>query len=135
MSVSSIKLYAWENAFIRKILFVRNEQELKMLRKIGIVTVRQTYAVQHIQNVDRFYSRSIRLYGQAFLVCFDYQVGVYVLIVASVLVAFSSFATAALVSDAPLTSDKIFPAISLFMLLQFPLAMVCELSPTSCELY
>lgn len=36
----SIKLYAWENAFIRKILFVRNEQELKMLRKIGVVTVR-----------------------------------------------------------------------------------------------
>lgn len=35
----SIKLYAWENAFIRKILFVRNEQELKMLRKIGITTV------------------------------------------------------------------------------------------------
>lgn len=41
-----------------------------------------------------------------------------------VLVAFSSFATAALTSDVPLTSDKIFPSISLFMLLQFPLAMV-----------
>lgn len=40
MFVISIKLYAWENAFIRKILFVRNEQEMKMLRKIGIVTVR-----------------------------------------------------------------------------------------------
>lgn len=35
----SIKLYAWENAFIRKILFVRNEEEMKMLRKIGVVTV------------------------------------------------------------------------------------------------
>lgn len=41
-----------------------------------------------------------------------------------VLVAFSSFAVASFVSDEPLTSDKIFPAISLFMLLQFPLAMV-----------
>lgn len=40
------------------------------------------------------------------------------------LVAFSSFATAALTSSKPLTSDVIFPAISLFMLLQFPLAMV-----------
>ena len=49
------------------------------------------------------------------------------LIISPVLVAFSSFVTAALVSDAPLTSDKIFPAISLFMLLQLPLAMVCEL--------
>lgn len=128
MIVFSIKLYAWENAFIRKILFVRNEQELKMLRKIGIVTVCQTYTIQHIQRADHFRSRSIQLCGQAFPVCFDYQIGVYALIVVSVLVAFSSFATAALVSDAPLTSDKIFPAISLFMLLQFPLAMVRELS-------
>lgn len=40
------------------------------------------------------------------------------------LVAFSSFATAAVTSSKPLTSDVIFPAISLFMLLQFPLAMV-----------
>jgi hypothetical protein len=37
---NSIKLYAWEYAFVRKILFVRNQEELKMLRKIGIVTVR-----------------------------------------------------------------------------------------------
>ena len=41
------------------------------------------------------------------------------------LVAFSSFATAATISSRPLTSDLIFPAISLFMLLQFPLEMVC----------
>jgi ATP-binding cassette, subfamily C (CFTR/MRP), member 1 len=40
------------------------------------------------------------------------------------LVAFSSFATAATISSRPLTSDLIFPAISLFMLLQFPLEMV-----------
>ena len=40
------------------------------------------------------------------------------------LVAFSSFATVAVVSSRPLTSDLIFPAISLFMLLQFPLEMV-----------
>lgn len=37
---NSIKLYAWEHAFIRKILRVRNQEELKMLKKIGIVTVR-----------------------------------------------------------------------------------------------
>jgi ATP-binding cassette subfamily C (CFTR/MRP) protein 1 len=44
------------------------------------------------------------------------------------LVAFSSFATVAIVSSRPLTSDLIFPAISLFMLLQFPLEMVRYLS-------
>ena len=43
-----------------------------------------------------------------------------------VLLAFSSFAVAAYTSDTPMTSDKIFPAISLYMLLQFPLAMVCQ---------
>ena len=40
------------------------------------------------------------------------------------LVAFSSFATAATISSRPVTPDLIFPAISLFMLLQFPLEMV-----------
>ena len=44
------------------------------------------------------------------------------------LVAFSSFATVAIVSSRPLTPDLIFPAISLFMLLQFPLEMVRYLS-------
>lgn len=38
-NIKSIKLYAWENAFIRRILEVRNHQELKMLKKIGIATV------------------------------------------------------------------------------------------------
>jgi hypothetical protein len=58
--------------------------------------------------------------------CFEY-IHLKILHV-TVLVAFSSFATAAKVSSKPLTSDVIFPAISLFMLLQFPLAMVSESS-------
>ena len=40
------------------------------------------------------------------------------------MVAFSSFATAVTISSRPLTSNLFFPAISLFMLLQFPLEMV-----------
>ncbi|KAI9464554.1 P-loop containing nucleoside triphosphate hydrolase protein [Lactarius psammicola] len=88
-NIRSIKLYAWEHAFLRRILFVRNEQELKMLKKIGIYSAMNT-----------------TLWGGIPL-----------------LVAFSSFATAATISSKPLTSDVIFPAISLFMLLQFPLAM------------
>ena len=50
------------------------------------------------------------------------------LMMLTVLVAFSSFATASKINSKPLTSDVIFPAISLFMLLQFPLAMVSERS-------
>jgi hypothetical protein len=34
-NIKSIKLYAWEKIFMSKILQVRNEQELKLLRKIG----------------------------------------------------------------------------------------------------
>ncbi|KAF5351595.1 hypothetical protein D9758_007166 [Tetrapyrgos nigripes] len=86
-NIKSIKLYGWEFAFARKVLQVRNDQELVMLRKIGVVT-----------------SLNSMLWGGIPL-----------------LVAFSSFAVAAITSDKPLTSDVIFPAISLFMLLQFPL--------------
>ncbi|KAI0763773.1 metal resistance protein YCF1 [Trametes elegans] len=88
-NIPSIKLYAWENAFIRWVSEVRNNQELRMLRKIGIVTSLNTSLWSGIP----------------------------------LLVAFSSFAVAAYTSDTPLTSDKIFPAISLYMLLQFPLNM------------
>jgi ABC-type bacteriocin/lantibiotic exporter with double-glycine peptidase domain len=34
-NMKSIKLYAWGSAFMNKLNFVRNEQELKNLRKIG----------------------------------------------------------------------------------------------------
>ena len=40
-NIKSIKLYGWEPAFIGRILKVRNDQELKLLKKIGIVVVRQ----------------------------------------------------------------------------------------------
>ncbi|KAH9924719.1 metal resistance protein YCF1 [Fomitopsis serialis] len=98
-NIRSIKLYAWENAFIRWIMQVRNEQELKMLRKIGIVT-----------------SLNTSLWGGIPL-----------------LVAFSSFAVASVTSDTPLTSDRIFPSISLFMLLSFPLAMFSQVTSNIIE--
>ncbi|KAK0432840.1 P-loop containing nucleoside triphosphate hydrolase protein [Armillaria borealis] len=98
-NIKSIKLYAWEYAFLRKILTVRNEKELKMLRKIGIAT-----------------SLNMMLWTGIPL-----------------LVAFSSFAVAALTSSKPLTSDVIFPAISLFMLLQFPLAMFSQVTSNLIE--
>ncbi|KAH9989856.1 metal resistance protein YCF1 [Russula vinacea] len=98
-NVRSIKLYAWEHAFLRRVLLVRNEEELKMLRKIGIYSAMNTALWAGIP----------------------------------LLVAFSSFATAAAISSRPLTSDIIFPAISLFMLLQFPLAMIAMLTNQAIE--
>lgn len=38
-NIKSIKLYAWEKAFSQKVLEVRNDEELVMIRKIGIVNV------------------------------------------------------------------------------------------------
>ncbi|KIJ59434.1 hypothetical protein HYDPIDRAFT_118534 [Hydnomerulius pinastri MD-312] len=98
-NIKSIKLYAWEYAFIRRVLHVRNDMELKLLKKIGIVTALNT-----------------TLWG-----------GI------PVIVAFSSFASAAVFSSTPLTADVIFPAISLFMLLQFPLAMFSQVTSNIIE--
>ncbi|KAH0582641.1 hypothetical protein H2248_010564 [Termitomyces sp. 'cryptogamus'] len=98
-NIKSIKLYAWEYSFMRKISETRNNQELKMLRKIGVVTAFNTALWSGIP----------------------------------LLVGFSSFATAAAVSSKPLTSDIIFPAISLFMLLQFPLAMFSQVTSNIIE--
>ncbi|KAJ8094347.1 hypothetical protein PM082_010781 [Marasmius tenuissimus] len=98
-NIKSIKLYAWEFTFMRKILHVRNEQELAMLKKIGLVTS-----------------------GNSML-----WTGI------PLLVAFSSFAVAAVTSEKPLTSDVIFPAITLFLLLQFPLAMFAQVTSNIIE--
>lgn len=37
--IYSIKLYGWEPAFIRRILEIRNDRELKLLRTIGLTSV------------------------------------------------------------------------------------------------
>lgn len=41
-NIKSVKLFAWEASFIKKVLGVRNDKELRMLRKIGIVTALNT---------------------------------------------------------------------------------------------
>ncbi|KAF9269001.1 multidrug resistance-associated ABC transporter [Marasmius fiardii PR-910] len=98
-NIKSIKLYAWEFTFMRKILEVRNNQELVMLKKIGLVTSANSMLWTGIP----------------------------------LLVAFSSFAVAAATSEKPLTSDVIFPSITLFLLLQFPLAMFAQVTSNIIE--
>ncbi|WVF70658.1 hypothetical protein IAT40_005451 [Kwoniella sp. CBS 6097] len=92
-NIKSIKLYGWEKSFAQKIYDIRNNQELKMLRRIGI----NFAGVNFIWQSTPF------------------------------LVAFSTFATFALTSGRPLTSEIIFPAISLFQLLSFPMAMFANI--------
>ncbi|ORZ19904.1 multi drug resistance-associated protein MRP [Absidia repens] len=84
-----IKLYAWETPFFDKISFIRNDLELNMLRKIGVLSAVQNFTWTSIP----------------------------------FMVSLSSFALFVLTSDRPLTSEIAFVSISLFTLLQFPLAV------------
>ena len=89
-NMRSIKLFAWSQAFMNKLTFVRNEQELKTLRKIG--------ASQAFAN-------------------FTWSTTPF-------LVSCSTFTVFVLTRDEPLTTEIVFPALTLFNLLGFPLAIL-----------
>ena len=89
-NMKSIKLYAWGSAFMNKLNYVRNEQELKNLRRIGAT---QAFA-NFTWNTAPFF------------------------------VSCSTFTVFVLTQDRPLTTDIIFPALALFNLLTFPLAVL-----------
>ncbi|KAK3375086.1 ABC transporter type 1, transmembrane domain-containing protein [Podospora didyma] len=89
-NMKSIKLYAWGAAFMNKLNFIRNDQELKNLRRIG--------AGQAVAN-------------------FTWSTTPF-------LVSCSTFAVFVLTHDTPLTTDIVFPALALFNLLTFPLAVL-----------
>ncbi|RFU74096.1 cadmium factor [Trichoderma arundinaceum] len=89
-NMKSIKLYAWGSAFMAKLNFVRNEQELKNLRRIG--------ATQAVAN-------------------FTWSTAPF-------FVSCSTFTVFVLTQDRPLTTDIVFPALALFNLLTFPLAVL-----------
>ncbi|ODA81221.1 hypothetical protein RJ55_04185 [Drechmeria coniospora] len=89
-NMKSIKLFAWGSAFMNKLNFVRNEQELKNLRRIGAT---QAFA-NFTWNTAPFF------------------------------VSCSTFTVFVLTQDRPLTTDIVFPALALFNLLTFPLAVL-----------
>lgn len=89
-SMKSIKLFAWGGAFMNKLNYVRNDQELKTLRKIG--------ATQALAN-------------------FTWTTTPF-------FVSCSTFAVFVLTTDKPLTTEIVFPALTLFNLLTFPLAVL-----------
>ncbi|KAF7949291.1 hypothetical protein EAE96_008456 [Botrytis aclada] len=89
-NMKSIKLYAWSSAFMSKLNFVRNDQELKTLRKIG--------AAQSVAN-------------------FTWSTTPF-------LVSCSTFAVFVLTTNTPLTTDIVFPTLTLLNLLTFPLAIL-----------
>lgn len=89
-NMKAIKLYAWTTAFISKLNVIRNDQELKTLRKIG--------ATQAFSN-------------------FTWSTTPF-------LVSCSTFGVFVLTQNRPLTTDIVFPALTLFNLLTFPLAIL-----------
>jgi ATP-binding cassette subfamily C (CFTR/MRP) protein 1 len=89
-NMKSIKLYAWTTAFINRLNYIRNDQELKTLRKIG--------ATQAFSN-------------------FTWSTTPF-------LVSCSTFGVFVLTQNKPLTTDIVFPALTLFNLLTFPLAIL-----------
>ncbi|KAH8910126.1 hypothetical protein BR93DRAFT_925155 [Coniochaeta sp. PMI_546] len=89
-NMKSIKLYAWGAAFMNKLNYIRNDQELKNLRKIG--------AGQAVAN-------------------FTWSTTPF-------LVSCVTFAVFVLTNDTPLSTDIVFPALTLFNLLTFPLAVL-----------
>lgn len=89
-NMKSIKLFAWSQAFMNKLNYIRNDQELKTLRKIG--------AAQALAN-------------------FTWSTTPF-------LVSCSTFAVFVLTSDKPLSTEIVFPALTLFNMLTFPLAIL-----------
>jgi ABC-type multidrug transport system fused ATPase/permease subunit len=88
-NIKSIKLYGWEKAFADKVFDARNNMELTMLKRIGIV-----------QSCSNFFWSTTPFF-----------------------VAFATFSSYVFTSDRPLTADIIFPALSLFTLLAFPMSV------------
>ncbi|KAF2231926.1 multidrug resistance-associated protein 1 [Viridothelium virens] len=89
-NMKSIKLYAWTTAFINKLTHIRNDLELRTLRKIG--------AAQAFAN-------------------FTWSTTPF-------LVSVSTFAVYVMTTNRPLTTEIVFPALTLFNLLNFPLAVL-----------
>lgn len=89
-NMKTIKLFAWSQAFMNKLNFVRNDQELKTLRLIGSSQAVATFT----WSITPF------------------------------LVSCSTFTVFVFITDQPLTTEIVFPALTLFNLLGFPLAML-----------
>ncbi|GAA5854514.1 hypothetical protein JCM9279_000825 [Rhodotorula babjevae] len=100
-NIRSIKLYAWEDSFAQRLFDVRNNKELRMLKKMGYLSASSNF----LWSFTPF------------------------------AVAFTTFALFSTISGKPLTSEIVFPAITLFQLLGFPLAVLPVVFSSLVEAY
>lgn len=89
-NMKSLKLYAWEQPYKEKLEYVRNEKELKNLKKLGV-----------------------------YMACTSFQFNIV-----PFLVSCSTFAVFVYTEDKALTTDLVFPALTLLNLLSFPLMVI-----------
>ena len=89
-NMKSIKLYAWGQAFMKKLTYIRNDLELNTLRKIGAMSGVQTFVWTSTP----------------------------------IAVSTATFAVFVLTKDAPLSTELVFPCLTLFNLLSFPLMVL-----------
>ena len=89
-NMKSIKLYAWGQAFMKKLTYIRNDLELNTLRKIGAMSAGQIFAWN----------------------------------TTPVAVSTATFAVFVLTQDRPLSVDLVFPCLTLFNMLSFPLMVL-----------
>jgi len=110
-NMKSIKLYGWGTPFMAKLDHVRNDLELHTLKKIGVA---QAFA-------------SFTWSSTPFLVscmCYSTVEIDYILDTNNHSVLGSTFAIFVWAQDKPLTTDIVFPALTLFNLLTFPLSIL-----------
>jgi len=89
-NMKSIKLYAWSQAFMKKLNYIRNDLELNTLRKIGALSAVQNFTWSSTP----------------------------------IAVSSATFAVFVLTKDTPLNTEIVFPALTLFNMLSFPLMML-----------
>lgn len=88
-NIKSLKLYGWEKPYLEKLNHVRNEKELKNLRRMGVFGAASNFTWT----------------------------------LAPFLVSCSTFTVFVIIGTSNLTTDIVFPALALFNLLSFPLAV------------
>ena len=105
-NMKSIKLFAWSQAFMKKLNYVRNDQELKTLRKIGAAS-----AVANFTWTTTPFRKMLKFLMSGTLLMI-------------VVVSCATFTVFVLTNDRPLSTDLVFPCLTLFNLLNFPLAVL-----------
>mgnify|MGYP002477602325 CR=1 FL=1 len=120
-----LRRYAWEDSFAQRLFDVRNNKELRMLKKMGASRALCLSASSALSSskcsgvLTLPPPRPLSLPPAGYLSASSNFLWSFT----PFAVAFTTFALFSTISGKPLTSEIVFPAITLFQLLGFPLAV------------